>query len=261
MRIFSLNKKASSIIAFVFWIAVWQIVSMIVNNSIVVASPVDTIRALASLIFTSEFWIAILNSTAKIAVGFIAALIIGAALAFASAAVPFIKSLVEPLARVIKAAPVASFIIMALLWVRSQWLSSFISFLMVWPVVFVNILGGISSADSKLIEAAGVFRTPASKKIKNIYFPAVFPYFCTACNVGLGLGWKAGVAAEVIVLPRSTIGEQLYYSKLYLNTADLFAYTAIIIIISFIFEKLFNRLFSKLSSRYTRGSEHENTAD
>lgn len=258
MRIFTSNKKVRAAFSIVFWLVVWQLVSMLVSNTVVIASPFDTIKALAALLPTAKFWTSILNTAIKIAAGFVAALISGAALATASAASPIVKVIVDPLARVIKAAPVASFIILALLWIKSAWLSSFISFLMVWPVVYANIYAGIKSVDIGLLEAASVFRTPFSKKVKHIYIPAIIPYFVTACSVGLGLGWKAGIAAEVIVLPHSTIGEQLYYAKLYLKTPDVFAYTAVIVALSFLFEKLFSLLLRKVFIKYQKELADDN---
>jgi len=53
------------------------------------------------------------------------------------------------------------------------------------------------------------------------------------------LAWKAGVAAELIGYPAGSMGEQLYYSKFFLETDTLFAWTVVIIILSVSFEKLF----------------------
>lgn len=250
MRTFISNKRLSTAVAVVFWIGVWQLVSMLVNNTITIASPVDTVKALAGLAVTSSFWVQVGNTAFKILLGFVVALAAGILLAGLSHAVPLIWALVNPLARVIKAVPVASFIIMALLWIRSAWLPCFISFLMVFPIIYINVYAGLASADTRLLEAARVFRTPFSKRLKNIYFPAAAPQLLSACRAGLGLCWKAGIAAEVIVLPSGTIGEQLYYAKLYLQTPELFAYTVAIVAASALFEKLIIAGLTALTSRY-----------
>ena len=139
----------------------------------------------------------------------------------------------------IKATPVASFIILCLIWIPSRNLSVFISFLMVFPVVYTNILEGIRQTDKQLLEMADSFGAGVGKKLQFIYLSQVMPYAVTACKLGLGLCWKAGIAAEVIGIPAGSIGEKLYKAKVYLETPDLFAWTIVIIAVSVGFEKIF----------------------
>ena len=79
-----------------------------------------------------------------------------------------------------------------------------------------------------------------------ISFLMVLPHFLSACRLSLGMCWKAGVAAEVIGVPSGSIGEKLYNAKIYLNTPDLFAWTIVIIVISFVFEKCFLGIVSRV---------------
>ncbi len=84
------------------------------------------------------------------------------------------------------------------------------------------------------------------KRLRYIYIPAVHPYLLSSCRTALGMSWKSGVAAEVIGIPQASIGEQLYYSKLYLDTAGLFAWTFAIIVISAVFERFFLSLLMRV---------------
>ena len=93
--------------------------------------------------------------------------------------------------------------------------------------------------DYKLIEMAKVFDMSFMKKFRYIYISQVMPYFRAACGVSLGMCWKAGIAAEIIGIPKGSIGEHLYNAKVYLNTPELFAWTVVIIFVSILFEKLF----------------------
>ena len=146
----------------------------------------------------------------------------------------------------VKAVPVASFIILALVWLDSRSLSFFIAFLMVFPPVYLNVLEGICQTDRKMIEMAKVFRVPLWRQIRGLYLPQVLPYFRTAVSLALGLCWKAGIAAEVIGLPGGSLGEHLYNAKVYFMTPDLFAWTAVIVTVSVVFEKLFLRIVDAL---------------
>ena len=162
---------------------------------------------------------------------------------------PAVRELLAPLVAVVKAVPVVSFIILALVWLDSRSLPLFISALMVFPPVYLNVLAGIAAADVKLLEMARVFRVPLGRRLTGIYLPAVLPYFRSAVSLALGLCWKAGAAAEVIGLPSGTIGERLYTAKVYFQTPDLFAWTAVIVAVSVLFEKLFLALVDALAGK------------
>lgn len=236
-------KRAAAV---VFWIFVWQAVVMILDKkggnsmggSLLVASPFETVKTLISLIQTAEFWKAVGYSFAKIASGFFLALAAGVFCAVLASAFGVVRALLNPVLRLIKAVPVASFIILALFWLSSSKnLSVLISFLMVLPVIYTNVLQGIEATDRELLEMASVFRISVGKRIRYIYIPAVMPYFVSACSVGLGFCFKSGIAAEIIGLPTNSIGERLYEAKLYLLTEELFAWTAVIVLVSVVFEK------------------------
>ena len=162
---------------------------------------------------------------------------------------PLVSILSSPLVKTVRATPVASIVILVLVWVHSRNLSVVISFLMVFPVVYTNILEGLVSTDKDLIEAAGVYRITRLKRIRYIYLPSLSPYIQSAISTSLGLAWKSGIAAEVIGLPDGSIGERVYEAKIYLSTPDLFAWTVVIIILAFLFERFFLFVSSSLLRR------------
>ena len=228
--------------AVLFWLAVWQGVSMAINQQILLVSPVQVLIRLAGLVVTLQFWGAVLFSLLRITGGFLLGAGTGVILASLSARFRRVEELLAPALLTIKSIPVASFIILALIWFSSRNLAVLISFLMVLPVIYTSTLGGIRSADGQLLEMAKVFRIPPARTIRYIYLPQVYPYFHSACCAALGMSWKAGVAAEVIGMPQGSIGERLQQAKTYLDTPDLFAWTLVIVLLSLAVEKLFLRL-------------------
>ena len=236
-----------------FWLAIWQFAAMKIGKEVLLASPVSTIKALISLCGQSAFWSAIIFSLTRIMLGFALALVTGVLLAGLSAVYDAVRYIFAPLFNVIKAVPVASFIILALLWVRGGNLSICISFLMVLPIIYNNMLAGFTRVDKSLLEMAAVFRLSNTKKIKYIYIPQVLPYFTAACTTSLGLCWKSGIAAEVIGMPAGSMGNRLYETKLYMDTPEMFAWTVVIVIISFVVEKGFLWLLDKITARITDG--------
>ena len=180
-----------------------------------------------------------------------AALVLGTALAFAAGRWPVVDVLLRPYVLVIKSVPVASFIILALIWMRTSALPLFISFLMVFPILYTKVLAGIRSADRELLEMARVFRVPWLRQARCILLPAAEPFLLAGSAAALGMSWKAGVAAEVIGLPAGSIGDALYRAKITLSTGELFAWTFVIIPLSAGFEKLFLLLLDRVTRAVT----------
>ena len=130
-----------------------------------------------------------------------------------------------------------------------QDLSIFISFLMVLPLVWSNVHEGLCAQDRQLLEMARVFRVPWKRRVRMIYLPAVEPFLLAGCTTSLGMSWKAGVAAEVIGVVGGSLGERLYDAKIYLMTADLLAWTVVIVALSAGFEKLVLWLLRRILRR------------
>lgn len=242
----SKSKILGRLAAVAVWLIVWQTVSSVVNKELLIASPVQVGLRLFELIGTQEFWLTTLRSLLKITEGYLLGVICGTLTAVLTAAVPFCYELFYPLISTVRATPVASFIILALVWLKRDNISVFICFLMVLPIVWANVTQGIVSVDKKLIEMARVYSFSKGKLLKLVYIPSVMPSFATGVTTALGLAWKAGIAAEVLSTPKGYIGTELYNSKVYLETADLFAWTVVVILLSFILEKLVVKLLEKL---------------
>ena len=240
------NTRIRKYFIWLFWIAVWQTANMLIHNNIIFVGPLDMVKALLELVRDSSFWASIFSSFARISLGFLGAFVLSILLGCLAYAFPLIRELLEPVMLLIKSVPVASFVILALIWIGSHNLAVFTSFLVVVPMIYVNTLSGLEHTDRKLLEMALVFRIPLWKQVRHIYIPAVLPYLISGCRTALGMSWKSGVAAEVIGIPEGSIGEQLYYSKLYLDTAGLFAWTFVIIIVSAVFERIFLYFLGKV---------------
>ncbi len=234
MRRMRLQKLLAAVLA----LAVWQGAALLVRSPILLPSPVRVAARLAVLVPTADFWSVIGFSLLRIAGGFLLALVMATVLAFAAGRFSLLEILLRPYVLAIKSVPVASFIILALIWLRASQLSLFISFLMVFPVLYTNVLAGIRGADGQLLEMARVFRVPWARRVRMIYLPAVEPFLLAGSATALGMSWKAGVAAEVIGVVGGSLGERLYDAKIYLMTADLLAWTVVIVLLSAGFEKL-----------------------
>lgn len=246
------NVKSVRMWSILVWLVLWQIASVLLNQGILLVSPVTTVRRLIELMVKWEFLQTIFHTMVSIIIGFIAGTLIGITLAVIANWSRYVREFLQPLISVMKAIPVASFIILCLVFLSSKHLSIFIVFLMVLPIAYTNILQGIQNVDRNLLEMARVFEVPLVRRIRYLYMPAIWPFFYAQCKVGIGFSFKSGIAAEVIGMPDGTIGEKLYQAKIYLDTPDLFAWTVVIVIISIVFEKVFLYLVRLLYASITK---------
>jgi NitT/TauT family transport system permease protein len=248
-----LRRAARPLLVVAFWVAVWQVAAAWVDQEILLVSPSGAITRLGELVITGDFWATVWHSFIRIAGGFVAASAVGVLAAAAAAASRVFDALVTPALTAVRSTPVVSFIILVLMWANSGQLAFVISFLMVLPVTYTTVLEGIRNRDPALLEVATVFRVPLRRRLPAMDVPAVLPFFIASCRIGVGLAWKSGIAAEVIGLADGSIGERLYEAKLMLSSADLFAWTAVIIAVSYGFEKLVVAVLGVAERRLSRG--------
>ncbi len=235
-------KKVRRFLPVLFWLAVWQVMSMVLKSEILLVSPLRVLISLFALVQTPVFWSSTGFSLIRIFGGFLSAALLGSLLAALAGRFSALRELLSPLMLTVRTVPVASFIILALIWFSSKNLSVLISFLMVLPIIYTSVLSGISRRNRQLLEMASVFRADRLHRFLMIDLPEIFPFFRSACKTAIGLSWKSGIAAEVIGMPRGSVGEHLQQAKVYLDTPALFAWTVVIVCASLICEHLVLRI-------------------
>lgn len=235
-------------------LCVWQGVAMAVGEEILLASPLKVLIRFFELLGEKFFWTALGYTFLKITAGFFFGFTAGCILAVIAGRFKICEIIFRPFLITVKTVPVASFIVISLIWLSSKDLSVFISFLMVLPIIYTNVLEGLKNTDKKLLEAASIYKMPWSKRFKYIHLPALRPHIISACSLALGLAWKSGIAAEIIGIPEGSVGEMFYYAKAYLNSLDLFAWTLTVVAVSVVFEKAFTMLIKLFYKRLFKPS-------
>ena len=224
--------------ALVFWLAVWQGAAVWVGSELFLPAPLRVWERLLTLCATAAFWQTTLMTLARILAGMACGTFLGTVLAGLTCASRWTDTILSPAIRVIRATPVASFILLVFLWTDRSTVPVVIAALMVLPVVWGNVTRGIRQCDPKLLEMARAYRFSRLKTGWLVLLPSVRPYFLSAVTTSMGLAWKSGVAAEALVWPKQAIGTQIYNTKLYFETADLFAWTLVVILLSLLLERL-----------------------
>ncbi len=231
-----LNRIIKYTVIFIVWLLLWTVLAFFINNELFVPSWQSVAKRLAELFASGDFWITVGASLLRVIFGYLLGIILGILFALAGSAEIF-NSFLAPVKSIIKATPVASFIMLAWIWLARNNIPSFVGMLMVVPVMWGNISEGVKNFNADYLKLARCYQLSKIKRIKHVYLPMLMPYFTSALFTCSGLVWKAGIAAEVLCQPKTSIGEQLFNAKSMLETVDVFAWTTVIIIISLLLEK------------------------
>lgn len=226
------------IAAIIVAILLWQLLAMKLDQKLLLATPVDVTKTLGVLVKSQEFYSAVAYSMGRILFGLLIGAAVGTACALLAGRWHFMEVLFWPYFSAMKATPVASIVILCLVWLSSRRLSVFIVFLVVTPVIYTNILAGIKNLDLKMKDMARVFGINGLRRLLYVYLPELKTYIIAAFALATGMAFKAGIAAEVIGTPGGSVGKMLYNAKVYLETPELFAWTLVIIVLSVVVEQV-----------------------
>lgn len=238
-----------------FWLLLWQFLSVVVASKLLLPSPFDTVRGVFSLLGDSKFYLDATATIARCVVAIFLSLVFGAFLSVASYRNKLVRDILALPVSLFKAIPIMAVAIYMILLLTAGNVPVLVCFVMCFPIVYTNLLTGLDSMDEDLLEMAKMYDIVGTKRIRFLYLPSLYPYFKSAMSLIAGMSWKAIVTAEVLSIPKFSLGYELMNSKYYLNTDLLFAYVAIIIAISVVFEKVINRSVGLLAPHSYAGSK------
>lgn len=217
------------------------------ENPLLLPDPIRVLRCLGAMMVTSAFWQNAAVSMLRILLGVGCAVLLGTVLAVLTSKIRLLHGLIAPAMTAMQATPVASFTILVLIWVNRDYVPVLICGMMGLPIVWNSVSGGLRQTDPQLLEMARGYRLSKWCTFRRIWVPSVMPFFRMACSSALGLGWKAGIAAEVLTVPKRSIGRMIMDSKLYVLTEELFAWTMAVVV--------FSLLLQRIMQRFLRGRE------
>lgn len=272
------NKQGRTILVCLAWLVLWQIFSMVVGSELLLPSPHESLRALGRLAVTGDFYRDIAWTMLRCVIAMLLSIAAGGIAAWFASQSEAMRSFLSLPVSFFKAVPVMAVIIYVILLASADWVAIIVCFIMCFPIVYTNILSGLDSVNGEYLELAKLCSLSKGQTMRLVYFPSIRPNFNAALRLVCGLSWKAVIAAEVLSIPKFSLGYEMLNAKYYLETANLFAYIAVIVAMSIVFEKLICGLFAKedrvsiaaigargrASSKARKAAEHRNckkTAD
>ena len=240
------NKYIRTAVIVLIWLIIWQVLALVINNSILLSGPVETFTALIALGSSPSFYLSVGITIGKILLGFLIGAVTGTFLSLLSYRFSVVKDFLSPFVSVIKSIPIVSFIIIALIWAGSSNVTIIVSSVISFPIFYKNILEGLFVTDKKMLDLAKVFQMKSSKKIRYIYLPSLSSHIKSAVSLAAGMAFRGGITAEVIGQPVRSIGNGLYRAKINLATSDMLAWTLVAVLSAFLVERLISFAIKKV---------------
>jgi len=243
----STTKRA--ILIALFWLLVWQAACLAVGKELIVPSPYSALKSFCFLLTSSSFYLDVAATISRCVMGMILSFIFGLVTALLSYRLPLIRSLLSLPVLIFKATPVMAFIIFLLLFLTSGKVPVVVCFLMCYPIAYTNLLSGLDNISKQHIELSKLYHLRIKDMIIFIFIPSVMPEISASLSLIAGLSWKTVVAAEVLASPKFSMGYNLMNAKIYLETANLFAWIISIICFSLLFENMIKRILKSYSPK------------
>lgn len=242
-----IKEVTKKLLIILFWLLLWQTVISLLNKNLLIAmpTPVTTVQSFLRLSGKREFWQAASCSLLRVVAGFCCAVIIGTVCAVISHRFKVFSDFFSPILRLMRAVPVAAFIILVFLWVKRDYIPQLIAFLTALPIMWTSTEKALEGVDKGLLEMSKVMSLSRVNTFRYIIFPSVKPTYSANLITGLGFSWKSGVAAEVICRSKASLGDMLIVSQSSIEYSEVFAITAVIIIFSVVLEGLLKLLLRK----------------
>lgn len=249
-----LKKIIKTVLIATFWILIWEAASRLVSRNnelllLILPSPFTVFKTWTKIAFTSTFIKAEALTLARIFAGFIIGSVLGFVVGIITHISNLFYSLLSPILKIIRAIPVVAIIILMYLFFDSSTLPVLIVCLMVLPLIWQTVHDGLTNTDKSLLEMARVFNLTNIKTLTKVKLPSITPNLITACVNALGLAWKSGVAAEVICLPKVSLGTMLWQGKGSVNFDEVYAVTLTVVVLSIIIEILLKYLCNRYLAR------------
>lgn len=221
-----------------FWLAVWMLVAVLVAQPLILPGPGAVALALLRLICDAGTWAILAGSGARILGGLALAAVCGGVLAGISSRSRALAYLVAPALSFVKATPVACVVVLLLIWLGSARVSIAAVFLMALPGVYFSLVEGLSQVDKPLEQMFRLHGVRDWRLFCAHTWREVLPFVLSCARAVIGMSWKAGVAAELIGMAVGTVGERIYQAKLLIETADLLAWTVLVVAASWACERV-----------------------
>jgi len=212
-------------------VALWWGGSLVIGAPIILPTPGAALRSLAGILRSPTFLTAVgataLRGLAAFGLSFVGGLAVG----LGASRARWVDSALQPLLTVIRSTPVMAVILLAMIWFRTTMVPVFVGVLVGFPIVFASVVEGVRALDPRLTQMARVYGIRGPRLALHVALPSLVPYLVGSASASLGLTWRVVVGAEILAQPFAAIGTALQTAQARLETAQVFAWTVVAIVL------------------------------
>ncbi len=227
-------------------ILAWQLSAYFTGNTDIFPTPTKSFATLIKIASGQNFWIHIGTTLFRGIIGGLLSLILGFILGLLSSINSSIRNFIQPWVILLRSIPVIAVILLAIIWLTPGFVPFFIMLITVTPIIVEEVTEGIIEINTRYKEMITIYKIPASKQLKQVIWPGLLPRIASGFSLGMGYGWRAVVVGEVLSRPQWGIGDRMAHSQNYFNADELIAWTVVLIIISYFFDKLIVKIKTRL---------------
>lgn len=236
MMKYSCKNKMKSLFPYLIFILIWEIGYVTLNDEIYLPSIVSVLNSLEEIIVKKDFGIVIYSSFIRTILSYILGVTLATILGMISISSNIFKSLFEPFNIIIRTIPNLVLILLVLIWFNKEYAPFILGLTITFPIIYEGVQNSILNIDIKIIDMIKIYDVNYKDKIKKIYIPTIKSYLSKIFISTFSLTFKIVIAGEVFAQPRFGIGSEIQIYKVNFNTAGIFAWIIIIIMISLLFE-------------------------
>jgi len=195
-----------------FWLlavflVVWQLASVYGQRinpqlDVMLPAPTTVISAAAELLKRGVLFTHILDSLYRVLMAVGTAAVLGVPLGLAMGWSKRFRAAVDPLLEFIRPIPPLAWIPLSILWFGiGDAQIVYIIFLAAFFPIVLNSLAGARDVDIYLVRAGLSLGASRRELFTTVVLPAALPSIFTGVRIGLGIGWMALVAGELVAAP------------------------------------------------------------
>ncbi|MCD4851834.1 ABC transporter permease [Arthrobacter sp. AK01] len=192
----------------------------------------------------------VLLSLGNLFVGFAIAAVAGVGIGFATALVPTVRWMVDPLIHFLRGIPPVALvpIFISLIGFGPEMRVASIALAALFPTMIATV-DGIRSVSNDLMDVARVYRLSRKERLLNVLLPAATPQIFSGLQVSLQVAFIVMIASEMLGSSQG-IGAMTLLAQQSFMTADMWAGILLLGVIGFLVNVLFGLLKHRVLSWY-----------